>query len=210
MSCALRSCSTRWSPLLRASLSLVSLLALAGCSTSKSAQKDGTVSRESSVIRCAQTAQEKIAEFDLNHDQRPDVWSHTVTAKGEDGKPYERLVCKEFDINWDGKIDIVRSYGEKESIERELLDLDFDGRIDQWNIYEQGTLVRKERDLDFNAKPDLWVYFEKGKLARKERDQDGDGKIDYWEYWEGDKVDRIAEDLDRDGTVDKWTKSTGE
>lgn len=187
------------------------LWAAAACSSGKAAVTPDSPQEQAERLaeNVSQTRQgdEKVTEFDLNHDKRPDVWSFTVTAKGEDGKEIERLARKELDINWDGKVDITRHYGEKETIEREALDLDFDGKIDQTNFYEKGQIVRKERDLDYNSKPDLWIFFEKGKPVRKERDTNGDGKVDYWEYWEGDQVDRIGEDLDGDGNVDRWTKN---
>jgi len=158
-----------------------------GCSTSKSAEKtdetDGNGEVLAEGIRQKQAGNETVTEFDLNGDKKADVWTYTITVKGEDGKDVERVSRKELDINWDGKVDISRNYDEREQISREALDLDFDGKVDQVN------------------------YYEKGKLVRKERDTNGDGKIDYWEYWEGDQVDRIGVDLDGDGNVDKWQKN---
>ncbi len=192
-------------------VALVTCLLAFGCSTTKDAKKgdgDGDGSQKlSENIRQKQSGNEKVTEFDLNGDKKPDVWTYTVPAKGPDGKEYEKLVRKELDINWDGKVDISRTYDDHEQIEREALDLDFDGKVDQVNYYEKGVIVRKERDLSSSGKPSLWLFYEKGKLVRKERDTNGDGKVDYWEYWEGDQVDRIGEDLDGDGNVDKWTKN---
>lgn len=195
-----------------ARMSALSAAALLGCSGGKKetradGPKDDGVERLAENISVGRQGDEKVTEFDLNHDKRPDVWSYTVEAKDEQGKEFDKLVRKELDINWDGKVDIVRVYGDKEQLESEKLDLDFDGRVDQINFYEKGVIVRKERDLDYNSKPDLWIFFEKGKIVRKERDTNSDGKVDYWEYWEGDHVDRVGEDLDGDGTVDKWTKN---
>jgi hypothetical protein len=187
------------------------LLALA-CSTTKDAKKaDGSDSgggeKLSEHIRQKQAGNEKVTEFDLNGDKKPDVWTYTVPSKTPDGKDYEKLVRKELDINWDGRVDIARNYDDREQVEREALDLDFDGRPDQVNYYEKSIIVRKERDLSSAGRPSLWLFYEKGKLVRKERDTNGDGKVDYWEYWEGDQVDRVGEDLDGDGNVDKWTKN---
>lgn len=203
-----RSLPARWA------LSLTVALTLAACSGGKEAVKpdkpaeateDGE--RLSENIVQARSGNEKVTEFDLNHDKKPDVWTFTVAGKSEDGKDIDRLTRKELDINWDGKVDISRFYDDKEQIEKESLDHDFDGRIDQHNFYEKGQIVRKERDLDFNGKADLWIFYEKGKIVRKERDTNSRGKVDYWEYWEGDQVNRVGEDLDGDGTVDKWTKN---
>jgi hypothetical protein len=160
-------------------------------------------------VRVEKRGEEKVSAFDLNHDGKPDVWTYTVVAQGgADGKEYDKLVRKELDINFDGKLDISKHYDDKEQVEHESFDLDFDGKVDQTNYYEKGAVVRKERYLDStNGQPQLWIYYEKGKIARKERDTNSDGKIDYWEYWENDQVDRIGEDLDGDGSVDRWTKN---
>ncbi len=187
-------------------ISLAAALFSSACAGKKSSARGDDVAPPDS-ISVARKGNEKVTQYDLNNDKRPDVWSYTVAAKTEDGREYDRLVRKELDINWDGKIDIARTYDESEQIQSEALDLDFDGRIDQTNYYEKGVLVRKERDLDYNSRVDLWIFYEKGKIVRKERDTNNDGKIDYWEYWEGDQVDRIGEDLDGDGNVDKWTKN---
>jgi antitoxin component YwqK of YwqJK toxin-antitoxin module len=192
-------------------LSLLALCTLsAACSSKKGALKSDLGSpndkRSEAIHQSAQGA-EKVTELDLNHDGKPDVWEYTIKAKTAEGKEYDRLVRKEMDINWDGKVDVVRHYDENEQISKEELDLDFDGKIDQWNYYEKGVLVRKERDLDFNGKPDLWIYYEKGHIVRKERDTNHSGKVNYWEYWENDHVDRIGEDLNGDGQVDRWTKN---
>lgn len=190
-------------------ITLAAALAVSACSSSKnavrSADSDGQKLAEN--IRPPRGADEKMTEFDLNHDGKPDMWVYTVKAKTADGKDYDRVVRKEMDINWDGRVDIVRYYDENEQISKEALDLDFDGKIDQWNYYEKGVLVRKERDLAYNGKPDLWIYYEKGHIVRKERDTNHTGKVNYWEYWENDRVDRVGEDLDGDGQVDRWTKN---
>ena len=162
-------------------------LALVGCATTSSGEKkDGESADGEQVaenIRQKQAGNEKVTEFDLNKDKKSDVWTYTVAGKSADGKDIDRLARKDLDINWDGKVDIGRTYDEKEQISRETLDLDFDGKVDEVIIYEKGLVVRKERDTN------------------------ADGKVDYWEYWENNQVDRIGEDLDGDGNVDKWTKN---
>lgn len=151
----------------------------------------------------APSGEEKVTEFDLNHDKKPDVWTYTVA--GKDGA--ERVVRKEFDLNYDGKVDLTRVYAPDGQLERDILDLDFDGRTDQVNHYEKGQLVRKERDLDYDGRPDQWVYYERGRIVRKELDANRDGKVDEWEYWENGQVDRVGKDVDGDGQVDQWIKS---
>jgi hypothetical protein len=183
-----------------------------GCATPQQAGKPSSDSADgaeklSENIRQRKQGNETVVEYDLNKDKRTDVWSYTVKAKGPDGREFDRLVRKELDLNNDGKVDVNKTYDEKEQVIKESLDLDFDGKVDQTNHYEKGIIVRKESDLASDGKASVWKYYEKGKLVRKERDTNGDGKVDYWEYWEGEQVDRIGEDLDGDGNVDKWTKN---
>lgn len=186
------------------------VVSLAGCATTDSSKKDDKATGGETLsdsIRQKKSGDETVTEFDVNGDKKADVWTYTVKAKGADGKEIDRLARKELDINWDGKVDISNVYDENEKLVKESLDLDFDGKVDQVNFFEKGVIVRKERDLSAAGHPTLWLFYEKGKLVRKERDSNGDGKVDYWEYWEGDQVDRIGEDLDGDGNVDKWTKN---
>lgn len=183
------------------------LLWAACATTSAQRLEDGKGEVLSASIRRTSSGDEKVTEFDLNGDKKADVWTYTATVKDADGKSVERLVRKELDLNWDGKIDMTRTYDDKEQIVQEALDMDFDGKIDQINYFEKGVIVRKERDMMASGRPTCWLFYEKGKLVRKEKDTNTDGKVDYWEYWEGDQVDRVGEDLDGDGTVDKWTKN---
>jgi antitoxin component YwqK of YwqJK toxin-antitoxin module len=195
------------------SLMVVLVMTALGCASATGAEKrdgkagDSNATVVSENIRQKKSGNELETETDLNGDKKPDVFTYTVKAKSAEGKDIDRLVRKELDINADGKIDISRTYDEREQISREALDLDFDSKVDQVNFYEKGVIVRKERDLSSGGKPSLWLFFEKGKLVRKERDTNGDGRVDYWEYWENEQVDRIGEDLDGDGNVDKWTKN---
>ena len=194
-----------------AAAGLMGCLVLSGCAGADAAKKgeakDGEGQTLAEGIHQKRSGDEKVTEYDLNGDKKPDVWTYTITTKNAEGKEVERLVRKDLDINWDGKVDIARVYDEKEQISRESLDLDFDGKVDEVIFYEKGLVVRKERDLSSSGKPSLWVFYEKGQIVRKERDTNADGKVDYWEYWENNQVDRIGEDLDGDGNVDKWTKN---
>ncbi len=153
---------------------------------------------------------ERVIEFDLNRDEKPDVWTYAISEGGAaDGGELLRTVRKEIDLNADGRVDIRRRFDDREVLTEEALDLDFDGRVDTTHLYERNVLVRKERDLNFDDRSDLFLHFEKGRLVRKERDSNFDGKVDYWEYWENDAIQRIGEDLDGDGKVDRWTQNPG-
>jgi hypothetical protein len=196
-------------------ISLWALAVLAGCSSDKAGKRpvspaepiSSNASAAREPIRPERQGNEKVREMDLNRDYKPDVWTYYVEEKGPDGKPRERTVRKEIDINGDGRVDITQYFNEREEKVREAMDQDFDGKVDSVLIFERGVNVRSERDVDGNGRTDQWLYYEKGKLARKESDTNGDGKVDNWEYWEGNQVDRIGDDLDGDGNVDRWTKN---
>jgi hypothetical protein len=190
----------------------LALVGFCGCASDKLMEKPEAAKVEERVepepIRPRPASDEKVTEKDTNGDEKPDVWVYAVEERGADGERRERMVRKELDINWDGRVDITTAYDAHEEREREAMDLDFDGKVDSVFFYEKGVNVRRERDLNGDGKPDVWTYYEKGKLARKERDSNGDGRVDYWEYWENNQVDRIGEDLDGDGNVDKWSRDT--
>jgi hypothetical protein len=187
----------------------VALVGLCGCASDKVAKRAESAKAEASApepIRPKPAANEKVTEKDTNGDRTADVWVYAVEERGADGQERQRMVRKELDINWDGRVDLTTYYDAHEEREREAMDLDFDGKVDSVYFYEKGVNIRRERDLNGDGRPDEWNFYEKGKLARKERDSNADGRVDYWEYWENDRVDRIGEDMDGDGNVDKWSR----
>jgi hypothetical protein len=151
--------------------------------------------------------EEHVQTYDLHRTGKPDVWVYSVTTQDASGRPVERRVRKEADLNGDGKVDIVYSFDADGQVMKETLDLDYDGKVDDTLYFEKGKKVRSEKDLDGDGRVDTWSYYDgTEKLVRKERDVKGTGKVDYWEYWENGVIDRIGEDLDGDGQVDRWTK----
>ncbi|HXX30054.1 MAG TPA: hypothetical protein VEJ89_04995 [Myxococcaceae bacterium] len=187
----------------------IAAAALAACGGNKAVQPDSHAQAQTGApdIHLEKRGDEKVVQYDLNRDGKPDVWDYFVTVKDADGKPVERLSRKEMDLNFDGKVDAVYWYDDKGEKVREQLDLDFDGKVDETIFFEKGQVVRKERDLNGDGKVDTWLFYERGQLVRKERDTKGTGRVDYWEYWENGQIDRIGEDLDGDGNVDRWTRS---
>jgi hypothetical protein len=185
-------------------LPFAALLACAGKTPAPAAAKD----KPADSHAAARQPDETLTEYDLDHDGKPDVWRYT--RKGPDGK--DVLVRRDRDLNGDGKIDVWEFYDASGNLEKQVVDLDFDGKPDVVIHYEKGQIVSKEMSFGFDGKPHAWSYYEKGRLVRKERDENGDGKVDYWEYWEGGEVDRVGIDVDGDGKVDRWEsrKSTAE
>jgi hypothetical protein len=180
---------------------------VAACGGNKAVQPDAHAGQASADVHLAKRSDEKVVQYDLNRDGKPDVWEYSVTLKDSDGHPVDHMVRKEMDLNFDGKVDAVYWYDDKGEKVREQLDLDFDGKVDETIFFEKGQVVRKERDLNGDGKVDTWLFYEHGQLVRKERDTKGTGRVDYWEFWENGQIDRIGEDLDGDGNVDRWTRS---
>jgi hypothetical protein len=85
---------------------------------------------------------------------------------------------QEMDINFDGKIDAVYLYEWSGKVKEEILDTDYDGRMDNWRSYEDGNLVQDQIDSDSDGKVDIWFYIDRGKIIRLEKDTTGDGKPD--------------------------------
>ncbi len=145
--------------------------------------------------------------LDLNGDGEPDAYQFYVTKEKE-----IVVMRKEVDINFDGKIDLVRNFDERGNVVNERLDTDFDGKIDVVNFFEKGKIVRKEYDTNFDAAVDVFAFYEQGQITRQEKDLNHDGKIDFWEYYENGVLDRSGIDRDGDGEVDEWetlTRSEG-
>ncbi len=148
---------------------------------------------------------EKGTAYDTNHAGRPNLWKYSVVvAEGR-----ERVVRREVDLNGDGKVDEWDAYDEDGNLAKAVYDLDFDGKPDLVVTYEKGQLVKKELAPGFDGMVRTVAFYENGKLVRKERDSKGTGKIDTWEYFENGELDRIGTDLDGDGQVDKWEKRGG-
>lgn len=146
------------------------------------------------------SGEETMSAFDLTQSGKPTLWKYT--KRRADGK--DVVVRRERDLNGDGRVDVWEYYDDEGNLEKQVVDLDFDGKPDVVMYFEKGQLVRKESAFGFDGKPTEIAYYEKGKLVRKEKDLNGDGKIDYWEYWENGEIDRIGIDTDACGKVDRW------
>lgn len=149
-----------------------------------------------------------VKRYDLNHDNKPDVWAYFGPLQDPDhpGQVHQGLVRKEWDFNFDGKVDIKRFFNFKGERVKDEMDLDFDGKFDVTSYFRANKKIRQEYDFNFDGKPDFWKYFEKGVVVRTERDRDFNGRVDVWEYFKDGKVDRIGKDEDGDGQIDKWVQ----
>lgn len=151
--------------------------------------------------RCSD-AGKRVVTADANRDKKPDIWR--LYAKAGDG---EVLACRQSDLNFDGKIDLVQHFNPDGSPSLIEADVDFDGKFDRSAMYKGGKLVREDVDTGFDGRPDLVKYYEGEKLARIELDTSGDGRVDQWEYYEDGRLDRIGYDTTGSGKIDKWDRA---
>lgn len=160
-------------------------------------------SKETVAKKTDDSGRKNALKKDINKDGIPDVWRHMVDV---DGKQVVGMV--EFDINFDGKVDVVRTFSKGVKV-REEADMDFDGKFDVVTIYENGQIVRKEMDSQFDGRFDIVKFYQDGQLVRLESDSDGDGRVDYWEYYKNGKLSRQGSDENGDGQPDedRWVES---
>jgi antitoxin component YwqK of YwqJK toxin-antitoxin module len=191
---------------------LVLLLVLPACgptrkdpATGKNAADEGADAITYDRNRCA-AKDHRVVRLTTREDGKPDIWKF-YTKVVEAGTTLDVLVCKQVDINHDGKVDVVTYYDKEGRVAKEEIDLDFDGKFDETVYYEVGKVVRKEYDRNGDGKIDTWAYFENEKLVRIERDSKFRGKIDTWEYYEAGRLERVGYDTTGSGRVDRWERA---
>ncbi len=107
------------------------------------------------------------------------------------------------DLNGDGKDD-QWTYKDDTAVKRFERDMNFDGRVDMWQYPDaQGDIVEEEMDLDLDNKVDLVVFYEGGVVTRKELSTDFSGQFTVIKYFDkkGGLL-RVERDENRDGTPD--------
>ena len=158
--------------------------------------------------RC-NSAGKRIVKLDLNRDKQPDVFKLYET-KLVNGEKIEVLSCKEVDLNFDGRKDVWNYYDDQGNLRMEEWDLDFDGRIDMTTHRKSGKIHTQELDTNYDKRPDIWRRYEDGVLVRVERDSNNDNRVDYREFYEGGRLDRINYDKDGDGRMESWDRLPAE
>lgn len=154
-------------------------------------------------------AGKEVATFDLNRDRQADVWK--LFAKVEQkGTTVTVLTCKQVDLDFNGKKDLVVRYAETGAILTEEYDFDFDGSFDARFHYDPQTGKRflVERNTGFDPKPDMWEKYDaEERLESIRRDRNGDEKPDYWEQYRDGRLEAILYDDDYDGRVDRQERA---
>ncbi|MEM7436130.1 MAG: hypothetical protein AAF436_13315 [Myxococcota bacterium] len=152
----------------------------------------------------------EVTEYDTSGDDSPDVRKLFKTM-GEGSLARLVLVCREADLNGDGRKDIVRFYTDEGRPKLEEADRDFDGQIDEITHFAEGRVNLQEIDTAGNGVIDTKIFYEGGQPARAERDMAGrstanEWRPDRWEYFVDGQTVRIGTDLNGDGKVDRWDR----
>jgi hypothetical protein len=153
----------------------------------------------------------EISEYDSTGDGTPDV-RKVLLSIGEGVDARKVMICREADVDGDGRKDVIRYYDDNGRSLREEADRNFDGKMDLAVIFQNGKIVRKEVDENNDGKIDTRIFFEKDLPLRAERDLSGkstpsEWKPDRWEYYENGVMVRMGTDLDGDARVDRWDRN---
>jgi hypothetical protein len=196
-------------------LSSVVLGVLGGCrgkgevTTPKTESVDSAVPKVDPTL--CDTNGKNVVTYDLNHDNKPDVW-RLYKTEDEGGTKVEFLTCKQVDFDHDGRKDWVVAYNRKGNTLYEKADFDYDGKWDMSAVYDTktGAIAEVERDTDFDGKFDVKeVYDSAGQLTSVRRDRNGDGQPDLWEQYKDGVLLAILYDDDFDGKVDRREEIPG-
>ncbi|MDP3276523.1 MAG: hypothetical protein Q8Q09_15100 [Deltaproteobacteria bacterium] len=201
---------------------LVALGALAGCGGTQTEARQravrepinhiqSTTSREDQSRCDATLAGRSQSEYDTNNDGVPDVRRVFVTS-GEGHELRSTLICREADLNGDGRKDIFRFYNEEGRTLREEEDRNFDGRIDVISFFDRGEVVRREFDSNGDGQVDMRIFYRNRRPYRAERELNSDNtpnfRADYWEYFDATgRVVRIGWDYNGDERADQWDRT---
>jgi hypothetical protein len=197
---------------------MLALLALVGChrddddeqDTTSGGEEDNTPHEVHTTLCPPQGTGYDHSEFDTNGDETADV-VRVFRIMGEGAEQRRVLVCREVDLNADGRHDVVRTYSDEGRPLREQSDRDFDGIADQWDYFEDARVVRVEEDSNHDGIVDSKTYYVNGRASRVERDTlsrstQTEWRPNRWEYFEDGHVVRMGEDADGDGRVDHWDR----
>jgi len=191
------------------------LLAFAGACKGKNDKTTPSNTADTSVPKVdptlCDTNGKNVVTYDLNKDNRPDVW-RLYKVEDEGGTKVEFMTCKQIDFNYDNKKDWVVAYNRKGVTLFEKADVDFDGRWDMSAIYDTkvNQKAEVERDTDFDGKFDVKeVYDSGGNLTSVRQDRNNDGNPDLWEQYKDAVLLAILYDDDFDGKVDRREEIPG-
>jgi antitoxin component YwqK of YwqJK toxin-antitoxin module len=134
--------------------------------------------------------------YDRNKNGVIDTWTEMDGA---------RPVRSRIDTDEDGKIDRWEYYDEKGALVKVGFSRRNDGKPDAWAYAApDGKLQRVDvSSTGDERKIDRWEHYEGGVLVRAEEDTNGDGRADKWETYEAGALETAAFDENGDGRPDR-------
>jgi hypothetical protein len=196
-------------------LAVVLVFAACGGSDSKKETLKNEASLDPNAIKVdptlCDTSGKNVVTYDLNHDNRPDVW-RLYKTEDEGGTKIEYMTCKQVDFDHDGRKDWVVGYNRKGTTLFEKADFDYDGKWDMSAVFDTktGQVAEVERDTDFDGKFDVKESYDtSGQLTSVKRDRNGDSNPDMWEQYKDGVLLSILYDDDFDGKVDRRDEIPG-
>jgi hypothetical protein len=196
-------------------LSILGVAAIGGCKKDKNDKTTPSNTADTGSPKVdptlCDTNGKNVVTYDLNKDNRPDVW-RLYKVQEDGGTKVEFMSCKQVDFDRDGRKDWVVAYNPKGIPLFEKADFDYDGKWDMSAIYDTKVnhLAEVERDTDFDGKFDVKeIYDSAGVLTSVRRDRNGDGQPDQWEQYKDNVLIAILYDDDFDGKVDRREEIPG-
>src|SRR5258708_29621 len=141
-------------------VSVVAVLSLAACHKNKPAATTPSNALAMEVPKVdptlCETSGKNVVTYDLNHDNKPDVW-RLYRTEDEGGTKIEFMTCKQVDFDHDGRKDWVVAYNRKGNPLFEKADFDYNGSFDMSAVFDTktGKVAEVERDTNFDGRMDV-------------------------------------------------------
>ena len=171
---------------------VLTILSVAACSSPETEQLKKT------TIPTYDNKTGKLTQLTYDRDKngRIDTWTDM------DGT---RALRSRIDLDEDGKIDRWEYYDDKGGLAKVGFSRKQNGQPDAWAYSgPDGKVARVEISSTGDEKKiDRWEHYEAGGLVRAEEDTNGDGRADKWETYENGILKTAAMDEDKDGIPDR-------
>lgn len=135
-------------------------------------------------------------EADLDRNGKIDTYTYMDGTK---------VLRSEIDADEDGQIEKWEFHGDDGRVVKVAISREKNGVPDAW-MYPgpDGEPSRAEMSSEQDeSKIDRWEWYEDGLLVRAEEDASGDGRVDKWETYRGGAIVFVELDEDYDGRADR-------
>ena len=146
----------------------------------------------------------KCHHVDSNQDGKIDI----INYYRQRSESTPLLIRRDIDIDNDknGQMDIISHFNDEQELEKEEIDLDYNGTFERTDHYTASRRILTEIDSNDDKKVDIRLIYEGGVVKRKEKDTNFDGNFDvFMRLNEAGLVVRygINTDYDPENTIDE-------